>query len=94
MANRPRTIREMQTERQKVRTASEVTILNISQQLITIHQRAPKGVDFYIGAQDIRLRPNKSHTFKKNLLWMEQVERLAKRQKISIIADTEKLQPK
>lgn len=92
MANRPRTIREIQADRSKTKSVAEMTVLNISKQLIIIHQRPPKGVDFYIGAQDVRLKPGQSFTFKKNRLWTEQVERLQKQQKVSVIVDTDKLQ--
>jgi hypothetical protein len=84
-ASRPLTIRETQAaKRVKVSASPELTITNISNQLIAIHQRPPKGVDFYLGAEDIRLRPNQSHKFRKNRLWMEQVERLSQQHRISV----------
>ena len=91
MANRPRTIREAQSAKTKSAKSAEMTLLNISNQLIKIHLRAPKKVDFYVGAQDVSLIPGQSYTFKKNRLWLEQVERLQKQRSISVVSDTEKI---
>ena len=90
MADRPKTIRQIQAQKQEERNSAEVIILNISKQLVNIHLRPPKGVDFYIGAQDIALKPGQTFSFKKVRLWMSQVERLQKQQKVQVISDTEK----
>lgn len=88
---RPKTMREIQAEKASASISAEVTIMNVSSQLVPIHLKSPKGVDFYIGAQDIRLKRGQVHKFKKSRLWMEQVERLQKQGKIQVISDTEKI---
>jgi hypothetical protein len=90
---RPPTMHEMQVEKQKKDKGPELIIENISKQLIPIHQRQPKGVDFYFGAQDIRLGPGQRYKFDKRRLFTSQVERLQKQRKIQVIYDEEK-QPK
>lgn len=87
---RPRTIREVQAEKQRDVQQGRQTILNISKQLIKIHLRAPKKVDFYYGAQDISLRPGQSFSFPKGRLWDGQVNRLQKKGKVQVVSDTEK----
>jgi hypothetical protein len=86
---RPLTVKQIQAAKKKEDDKGEVVIMNISGQLVPIHQRAPKGVDFYFGAEDIRLRPNERHTFKKSRLWMSQIDKLRKQRKIQIIYDSE-----
>jgi hypothetical protein len=86
---RPPTMHEMQVEKQK-KKGLDIVIENISKQLIPIHQRQPKGVDFYFGAQDIRLGPGQRFTFDKRRLFTSQVERLQKQKKIQVIYDAEK----
>lgn len=93
MANktRPKTMREMQAEKAASNISAEITIMNVSGQLVPIHLRSPKGIDFYVGAQDIRLKRGQVHKFRKNRLWMEQILRLQKQGKIQIVSDTEKI---
>lgn len=50
----------------------------------------PKGIDFYFGAQDIRLAPGQRFKFDKRRLWSSQVDRLQKQKKIQIIYDSDK----
>lgn len=86
--NRPRTIREIQS--QKVDgDKSTITVYNTSKQLIAISLNPPKGVDFYVGAQDIRLRPGQTHTLKLSRVRIKQVERLQKMGKIQVINKTQ-----
>lgn len=87
---RPKTVREMQAEKAKKNGVGQVTIENCSKQLVPIHLNPPKGVDFYIGAQDIRLQPGQVHKFKKNRLRMPQIERLQKQRMIRVIYDSDK----
>ena len=87
---RPKTIREVQAEKQQEVQQGRQTILNISHQLIKIHLRAPKKVDFYYGAQDISLRPGQSFAFPKSRLWAGQIERLRKQRQVSVVSDSEK----
>jgi hypothetical protein len=93
MATRPKTVREMQVEKKREAKQGEVQIINISKQLIKIHLRPPivngKQLDFFIGAQDINLTPNQMHIFKKGRLRMDQVNRLQKMRKISVVWDTD-----
>jgi hypothetical protein len=84
MMKRPATVKEIQSAQPK--SEGRVRILNISQQLIKIHLKPPTGVDFYLGAQDVCLGPNKSYTFKRDRLWMEQVTRLEKQGKLQILS--------
>jgi|APFre7841882654_1041346.scaffolds.fasta_scaffold36935_1 hypothetical protein len=90
MAMRPKTMREIQAENVAKAGKGEVRILNISKQTIPIHLKPPKGVDFYVGAQDVRLGAGKSHMFRKSRLWLEQVERLEKQRRIQVLYDSEK----
>lgn len=86
--HRPKTIREIQS--QKVEgDKSTITINNVSKQMIPIHLNPPKGVDFYVGAQDIRLRPGQTHTLKLSRVRIKQVERLQKMGKIQVINKTQ-----
>jgi len=78
MAKRPKTVKEIQAGKKQDENDDEVMISNCSKQLISIHLDAPSGVDFYIGAQDYRLRPGQSFKFKKSRLRMPQVDRLRK----------------
>lgn len=93
MADRPMTVREMQAAKKAKQEQDEnkVTIINVSRQLIKIHEKAPKGVDFYIGASDISLKPNQMYAFKKSRLWEGQVTRLQKQGMIRIVSDTSTL---
>jgi len=86
MTKRPKTIREIQEEKKKKEgDEEEVTITNCSKQLIPIHLDAPKGVDFYLGAQDFRLGPGQSFKFKTTRLRKAQVERLQKQGFIKVL---------
>lgn len=91
---KPKSLKEVAAEKEKdrIREQNRITITNISKQLIKIHQDAPKGVDFYIGAEDKDLFPGRTYTFKKHRLRMPQIERLQKMGKIQVISDTEKSQ--
>ena len=93
MATRPRTIREMQADKEKETISPTMTIQNICKQLIKIHLRPPekngKKVDFFVGAEDINLNPLQTHVFKKSRLWLGQVDRLQKTRKIVVLKDSE-----
>lgn len=86
---RPKTVREIQQEKSK-QDRGTVTIYNKSKQMVPIHLDAPEGVDFYVGAQDVRLRPGQTHKFRKNRLRMAQVERLQKQGLIQVLHDSAK----
>jgi hypothetical protein len=86
---RPKTMREIQAEKASSVGKAEVRILNISKQVIPIHLRPPSGVDFYVGAEDVRLYPGKSKMFKKHRLWLPQVDRLKKQQKVQVVYDSD-----
>ena len=89
MAVRPKTMREIQATKSKEDRAT-ITLYNKSKQLIPIHLDAPKGVDFYVGAQDIRLRPGQTYKFRRDRVRMAQVERLQKRGMIQVLHDSTK----
>jgi hypothetical protein len=97
MADRPRSIREMQAEKVKEQDVGTLTIQNISEQLIKINLLPPekngKRVDFYVGSEDINLKVGQTHAFKKNRLNMAQVNRLQKMHQISVIVDSDKNKP-
>jgi hypothetical protein len=88
-ASRPKTVREIQQNKAK-QDRSTITIYNKSKQMIPIHLNAPKNVDFYVGAQDIRLRPGQTYKFRKDRLRMAQVERLQKQGLIQVLHDSAK----
>jgi len=94
--NKPKTIREIQAEKaaKEARNKSTITIANVSKQLINIHLNPPPGVDFYIGAEDIQLRPGKYHTFKKYRVRMDQITRLQKTGYIQVISETMDEEPR
>jgi hypothetical protein len=89
---RPLTVREMQNKKEI--NSGRVRLLNTSKQLIKIHLRAPEGSDFFLAAQDVSLNPGQSYLFKKDRLWLEQVDRLTKQGKIQKMFDSERDQPK
>lgn len=84
---RPLTVREMQKKKQKQQAV--VRLYNCSRQQVPIHLNAPKGVDFFFGAQDVRLNPGQHHTFDKSRITPEQVERLSKQGMIRVLYDSE-----
>jgi hypothetical protein len=86
---RPMTVREMQAAKQKMDRGT-ITIYNCSKQMVPIHLDAPKGVDFYVGATDVRLKPGQTHKFKKNRIRMPQIERLRKQGFVQVLHDSEK----
>jgi hypothetical protein len=91
---RPQTLREVEAQRQAEQKVGQITVMNISEpsQLIKIHLKAPKGVDFYIAAQDIALpRRGSRHTFRKDRIIPGQIERLQKQRKIQVISDTDRV---
>lgn len=90
MADRPKTIREMQAEKAAKQQASTstITVTNISKQLIKVHLNPPKGVDFYVGAQDINLTPGQTFTFKKNRVRLDQITNLRKNKKLALVSET------
>jgi hypothetical protein len=79
-----KTIREIRAEKEVVER-KKITITNISKQLISIHLNPPKNVDFYIGAEDKRLRPGQTYQFNASRVRLDQVERLQKMGKISVV---------
>jgi len=84
---RPFTVKEMQDKKKKrsEEDSKKITITNVSKQLVTIHLKAPKGIDFYFGNQDIHLRPNQTHQFPQNRLISGQVDRLQKTRFIKVM---------
>jgi hypothetical protein len=90
MANRPKTMREMQADKaaKQQLSVATITVTNISKQLIKVHLNAPKGVDFYVGAQDISLTPGQTFTFKKNRVRLDQITNLRKQRKLSLVSET------
>lgn len=82
---RPLAIREMQAKKKK-EDKGKIRIYNCSRQQIPIHLNAPKGVDFFLGAQDIRLNPGQYHIFNRNRVRMGQIERLQKQGMIQVIS--------
>lgn len=89
MEKRPLTAKEIQ-QRSVPIDNSTTTIMNSSKQLIKIHMKQPKGVDFFIGAQDVSLKPNQAYVFKSSRLWDEQIERLCKQGILRVVGKTEK----
>ena len=91
MATRPKTMREISAEKKNRKDIPTITISNISKQLIKIHLDPPivngKKLDFYVGAQDIELKRNQTHTFRKDRIRMDQVTRLQKMGYVSIVHD-------
>jgi hypothetical protein len=90
LAKRPQTIREIQAEKAKQQDQGTMILYNCSRQVISIHLDPPKGVDFYVGAQDIRLKPKQTHTFKRDRLRIPQIDRLRKQGMLEVIHDSEK----
>jgi len=88
---RPKTMREIKAEKERIQEEDKgtITVTNISGQMLPIHLNAPKGVDFFFGAQDIRLKRGQTFTFKKNRVRMEQVARLRKMGKLQVIGQTD-----
>lgn len=93
MAKRPMTVREMKTAKKQQEKVGTITVSNISNQAYKIHLKPPiingKKVDFYVGAQDINMIPGRTHSFKKDRLWMQQIDRLKKQRLLSIISDSD-----
>lgn len=87
---RPMTAREIQAQKEKESDRATVKIYNCGKQQVPIHLNAPKGVDFFMGSQDVRLNPKQSHTFRKSRLIMPQIERLCQQGLLQIIHDSEK----
>ena len=90
MAKRPQTIREIQAAKKSKEEVGTITITNCSNppQMISIHLDAPEGVDFYVGAQDIRLLPRQSHQFRKDRIRPAQIERLQKQKMVRVVSST------
>ena len=95
-AKRPPTQKEIQErkERAKGRSKETLTILNISRQSISINCKHPEGSDFFIASQDVRIPPGQRATLPKSRLWTSQISRLKKRQLISVISDSVKVEEK
>ena len=89
MATRPKTMKEIRAQTEEV--SGEMMIYNCCKQLIKVHLKPPKGVDFYMGAQDIDVKPGQTAKFKKNRLWLQQVERLCKQGKLQVLSDSDKI---
>ena len=88
---RPLTQKEIQAKkRQTDDTRATITVVNTSRQVIPIHVKPAPGIDFYQGAQDIRLNPGQKMTFPKKRLWSTQIDRLQKRRFLQVFSDTEK----
>lgn len=85
---RPRTVREIQAEKEKQNNPGAITLYNCSKQLISIHLNPPEGVDFYVGAQDVRLKPKQTYKFRRDRVRMPQVDRLRKQGMIEVIYDS------
>lgn len=90
---RPKTMREMQAEKKP--KVGRIRVLNISKQLIKINLKPPnRKVDWYIGTQDVDIRPGKDATLQKDRVQMPQIERLCKQGHISVIYDSDKVEEK
>jgi hypothetical protein len=95
MANqpRPKTMREIQAEKKP--KVGKVRILNISKQLVKINLKPPnRKVDWYIGTQDVDLRPGKMATLSKDRVQIHQIERLCKQGHIQVIYDSDRVEEK
>lgn len=93
MATRPKTMREIQAEKKP--KAGRIRILNISKQLIKINLKPPnRKVDWFIGTQDIDIRPGKTATLTKDRVQIHQVERLCKQGHIQVIYDSDRVEEK
>lgn len=85
---RPMTQEEIRATKQKKK--EYVTVLNISDQLVTLNCKPPAGVDFYIGEQAIRLYPKKHAKIDKSRVRMYQIENLQKKGLVRLVSDTSK----
>lgn len=87
---RPLTQKEIQSRSDRG-SRETITLANRSKQLITISCRPAPGVDFYIGTQDVHLRPGQRTTLPKRRIWQSQIDRLQKRGLIWIVSDSAKV---
>jgi len=90
MVKRPPTMREIQAAKEKPEVKNYV-IQNICKQLVKIHQKPRmrdngKREDFYVGAEDVNLYPNKIVELREDRVWKEQLDRLAKKRQIKVLS--------
>jgi hypothetical protein len=90
MVKRPPTMREIQAAKEKP-DVKKYKVQNISKQLIKIHLQPRvrdngKRDDFYVGAEDVNLYPNKIVELREDRVWKEQLDRLAKKRQIKILS--------
>jgi len=89
MVKRPPTMREIQAAKEKP-DVKKYKVQNISKQLVKIHLQPRvrdngKRDDFYVGAEDVNLYPNKIVELREDRVWKEQLNRLAKKRQIKIL---------
>jgi len=89
MVKRPPTMREIQAAKEKP-DVKKYKVQNISKQLVKIHLQPRvrdngKRDDFYVGAEDVNLYPNKIVELREDRVWKEQLDRLAKKRQIKIL---------
>ena len=90
MVKRPPTMREIQATKEKPEV-KKYKIENICKQLVKIHLQPRvrdngKRDDFYVGAEDVNLYPNKIVELREDRVWKEQLIRLAKKRQIKILS--------
>jgi hypothetical protein len=90
MVKRPPTMREIQAAKEKP-DVKKYKVQNISKQLVKIHLQPRvrdngKRDDFYVGAEDVNLYPNKIVELREDRVWKEQLDRLAKKRQIKILS--------
>jgi hypothetical protein len=90
MVKRPPTMREIQAAKEKPEVKNYI-IQNICKQLVKIHQKPRmrdngKREDFYVGAEDVNLYPNKIVELREDRVWKEQLDRLAKKRQIKVLS--------
>lgn len=83
-------MREIQAAKEKPEVKNYV-IQNICKQLVKIHQKPRmrdngKREDFYVGAEDVNLYPNKIVELREDRVWKEQLDRLAKKRQIKVLS--------
>jgi hypothetical protein len=88
---RPPTMRELQARKREKVDVRHIKIQNISNQLVKIHLQPKlkengKREDFYVGAEDINLHPNKMVEVREDRTWKSQLDRLQKKRKIKVFS--------
>lgn len=97
VSRRPLSIRERQNREQNKEEVVLARITNTSKQMVPIHLRPPIGrngkrIDFYFGAEDKRLSPNKSIVVDLSRTYDSQITRLKQKKMISVIIEQDKVE--